>query len=207
MRAIRHAGCLLCTCIYTLTVTHTHTHTCNHTHMFTQIVIMHRQKQVMRSWLCVVVVYWFDYCNNIPPLTRAIYYVLLIQLDPATVWLHEESPGNRAFFSDPQNTRFLPNDDVGILITDLVAMGSSVQTTSSATSVPLRMPSASSEPSTSGLPILQTQLSATRKAQSTNVKIVQASVKRLPTGKLEFFGQNQTFVDVTETTANLHYVT
>ena len=68
------------------------------------------------------------------------------------------------------------------------------------------MPSASTEPSTSVLPILQTQLSATRKAQSTNVKIVQASVKRLPTGKLEFFGQNQTFVDVTETTANLHYV-
>ena len=108
--------------MYLHTDSDTHTHTCNHTHMFTQIVIMHRQKQVMRSWLCVVVVYWFDCCNNIPPLTRAIYYVLLIQLDPATVWLHEESPGNRAFFPDPQNTRFLLNDDVGILITDLVAM-------------------------------------------------------------------------------------
>ena len=44
------------------------------------------------------------------------------------------------------------------------------------------------------------------KAQSTNVKIVQASVKRLSSGKMEFTAQNQTFVDVTETTANLHYV-
>ena len=129
-----------------------------------------------------------------------------MQLDPATVWLHEESPGNRAFFPDPGNTRFLLNDDVGILITNLVAMGSPVQTTSPATSAPLRMPSASAEPSTSGLHVPQTQFTASRKAQSTNVKIVQASIKRLPNGKMEFLAQNQTFVDVTETTANLHYV-
>ena len=75
-----------------------------------------------------------------------------------------------------------------------------------ATSVPPRMPSASSEPSTSGLHIPQTQFTASRKAQSTNVKIVQASMKRLPNGKMEFMAQNQTFVDVTEVTANLHYV-
>lgn len=120
------------------------------------------------------------------------------------MWLHEESPGNRAFFPDPQNQRFLLNDDVGILITNLVAMGSPVQTTSSAASV-LRMPSASSEPPTSGLHS-QTQFTAARKAQSTNVKIMQASIKRLNNGKLEFLPQNQTFVDVTETTANVHYV-
>ena len=53
-----------------------------------------------------------------------IHATSLIQLDPATVWLREESPGNRAFFPDEQNTRFVLNDDVGILITDLVAMGS-----------------------------------------------------------------------------------
>ena len=134
---------------------------------------------------------------------------LFVQLDPATIWLHEESPGNRAFFPDPQNARFLLNEDVGILITNLVAMGSPIQTsphTLPTTSVPPRMPSASSEPSTSGLHIPQTQFTASRKAQSTNVKIVQASMKRLPNGKMEFMAQNQTFVDVTETTANLHYV-
>ena len=47
-----------------------------------------------------------------------ITYMLLslIQLDPATVWLREESPGNQAFFPDEHNTRFVLNDDVGILI-------------------------------------------------------------------------------------------
>ena len=61
----------------------------------------------------------------------------------------------------------------------------------------------SSEPSMSGLS--QAILSA-RKIQSCNVKIIQASVRHLPSGKLEFSPQNQTFVDVMEATANLHYV-
>ena len=129
-----------------------------------------------------------------------------MQLDPATVWLHEESPGSRAFFPDPSNTHFLLTDDVDILITNLVAMGSPVQSTSSSTSATTRMSSASAEPSTYGLQVPQTQYTASRKAQSTNVKILQASIKRLSNGKIEFLAQNQTFVDVTETTANLHYV-
>lgn len=90
--------------------------------------------------------------------------------------------------------------------TDLVAMGSSIQTTSPITSSAARVPSiaSSQEPSTSGMQH-QTQFSA-RKTQSSNVKIVQASMKHLASGKIEFIPQNQTFVDVTETTANLHYV-
>ena len=129
-----------------------------------------------------------------------------MQLDPAIVWLHEESPGSRAFFPDSHNTRFLLNDDVGVLITNLVAMGSPVPTTSPASSVPARMSAALAEPSTSGLHIPQAQFTASRKAQSTNVKIIQASMKRLANGKVEFLAQNQTFVDVTEATANLHYI-
>ena len=31
-------------------------------------------------------------------------------------------------------------------------------------------------------------------------------MKRLSNGEVEFMAQNQTFVDVTETTANLHYI-
>ena len=88
-------------------------------------------------------------------------------------------------------------------------MGSPIQTTQRAPparSTSPRMSSVSFEPSTSGLHVPQTQFTASRKAQSTNVKIVQASVKRLSSGKMEFTAQNQTFVDVTETTANLHYV-
>lgn len=134
---------------------------------------------------------------------------VLIQLNPETVWLQEESPGHRAFFPDPQNTRFLFSDDVGTLITDFKAMGSpsAPQTpvasqTTRVSSVPW---SGLSEASTSTAPASQL-FTATRKTQSTNVKIVQASMKRLSGGKMDFTPQNQTFVDVTEATANLHYV-
>ena len=131
----------------------------------------------------------------------------MIQLDPATVWLREESPGNRAFFPDEHNSRFVLNDDVGILISDLVAMGSpmtSMQSHSPPTSSARVLPTSPELPSTSGLSH-PANISA-RKNQSCNVKIVQASVRRLSSGKLEFSPQNQTFVDVTEATANLHYV-
>ena len=60
------------------------------------------------------------------------------------------------FFPDSHNTRFLLNDD-GILITNLVAIGSPVPTTSPASSIPARMSAASAEPSTSGLHIPQAQ--------------------------------------------------
>ena len=125
-----------------------------------------------------------------------------MQLDPSTVWLREE-PGSRAFFPDSQNTRFVLNDDVGVLITELVAMGSPVPGSTSQSAV--RVPSISSlsnEPSTSGL-----QAQALRKTQSSSVKIIHASMKWLVNGKLDFVPHNQTFVDITEATANVNYIT
>ena len=92
-----------------------------------------------------------------------------MQLDPSMVWLREES-GSRAFFPDSQNSRFVLNDDVGVLITDLVAMGSPVPGTTSFGQSAVRVPSISSlsnEPLTSGL---QTQ--ALRKIQTSSVKII-----------------------------------
>lgn len=130
-----------------------------------------------------------------------------LQLDPATVWLQEEAPGNRAFFPNPQNTQFVLNDDVGLLITNMVAMGSSASAVTQP-SVSLRPQlSGISEASTSAASTSQLQFAAsTRKQSSTNVKIVQATMKRLSSGKVEFTSQNQTFVDVTEVTANVHYI-
>ena len=95
---------------------------------------------------------------------------------------------------------------MGVLITDLVAMGSPAQGQPSFAPSAGRVASISSlanEPSTSGTQSVQ----AIRKTQSINVKVIQASVKRLANGKLEFMPHNQTFVDVTEATANVNYVT
>ena len=111
----------------------------------------------------------------------------------------------KCFFPDGQISRFLLSDDVGILITELVAMGSPAVGTMSFGQSAARVPSISSlpnEPSTSGL---QTQ--PLRKNQTSSVKIIQASMKRLANGKAEFAPQNKTFVDLCEATANVNYVT
>ena len=127
-----------------------------------------------------------------------------MQLDPSTVGLREES-GSRTFFPDAQNSHFVLSDDVGILITELVAMGSPAVGTMSFGQSAVRVPSISSlpnEPSTSGL-----QMQSLRKNQTSSVKIIQASMKRLANGKADFIPHNQTFVDISEATANVNYVT
>ena len=135
-----------------------------------------------------------------------LVFDFFVQLDPLTVWLREEG-GSRAFFPDLQNAQFVLSDDVGVLITDLIAMGSPAQGQPSFAPSVGRVAAISSslanEPSTSGTQ----SVPAMRKIQSINVKIIQASVKRLANGKLEFMPHNQTFVDVTEATANVNYVT
>lgn len=42
--------------------------------------------------------------------------------------------------------------------------------------------------------------------QTINVKVIQASMKRLSSGKCTFTHLSQTFVDVTESTANVNYI-
>ncbi len=123
-------------------------------------------------------------------------------MDPLSVWIRESesSGGSRAFSPNHNNTRFLFNDNVGVFITHLVAVGS-----------PMSVPSSSkvlsaTTPSDSNPPLVNAQFSY-RKAHSCNVKIVQASINRSSTGKIEFKAENQTFVDVNDSTANVHYVT
>ena len=46
-----------------------------------------------------------------------------------------------------------------------------------------------------------------KKLQTANVKVVQASLKRLASGKCEFVHLGQTFVNVNEANANVDYIT
>ena len=96
-----------------------------------------------------------------------------------------------------------PIDDVGVIITQIVAMGSPLLSHSS-------RPSTSSfglESATISTPPTHQNVFSSRKSSSSNVKIVQAVCKRLSNGKMEFSGRNQLFIDVNERTANLDYIT
>ena len=82
---------------------------------------------------------------------------------------------------------FVLSDNVGILITDLVAMGSPAPRTASfgpsAVRVPSILSSISNKPLTSGV-----QIQALRKTQPSSVKIIKTStcMKHLASGKLDF---------------------
>ena len=114
-----------------------------------------------------------------------------------TVWLREEF-GNRAFFPDAANTKFnFPNDIVRLSIS-LIVKGSDPavpgSSSSSVSSVPVATESASGSPSF-------VSVTGSKKGHSLNVKVVQATMKRLANGKCEFIHLGQTFVNVNESTA------
>ena len=113
-----------------------------------------------------------------------------------------------AFFPDATNSSFLLNEDVGILVNDLVAMGSP------AVIPPAKMLLSSHSghsmvdpPASNTILPQQTQFTPTaRKNISSNVKVVQASIRYLSNGKVEFSAMSQTHVDVTDATANVNFV-
>ena len=124
---------------------------------------------------------------------------LTVQIDPATAYLREEF-GQRAFFPDANNEFQLPSS-VGATIFSLVVEGSPPNsraanqiTGSSAACIP--------GPSSGNRPIF-----STKKEVSVKVKVVQATLKKSPSGKMKFTRENQTYVTVIEGTANLDYVT
>ena len=62
-------------------------------------------------------------------------------------------------------------------------------------------------PTTSSGSAIQHQPAPGRKHSSISIKVVQAGFKRLIGSRPELIPQNQTFVDLTEATANINYVT
>lgn len=120
-----------------------------------------------------------------------------VQVDPSTAYLREEF-GQRAFFPDASN-EFHLQSCVGVTIFSLIVEGSqhSTQPTNQTTTAVACMPG----PSSVSRPIF-----STKKEASVKVKVVQATIKKSPSGKMEFTSENQTYVTVSEGTANLDYV-
>ena len=114
-----------------------------------------------------------------------------MQVDPDTAYLKEEF-GQRAFeFNLPSS--------VGVTILSLIVEGTFLgsrpvgQLGTSVSPIP--------GPSSANRPIF-----STKKELSVKVKVVQATLKKSPSGKMEFTSENQTYVTVTEGTANVDYV-
>ena len=126
---------------------------------------------------------------------------IYVQLDPASVWLQEEY-GNRAYFPNTTGASFDLPSDIGLTAPSLVVQGQANQ----AASVAHNMPTiATPGPSTYG-PSPRPPFTARRSTPSVSVKVVQATMSRQASGKPSFNKLGQTFLDLTDATANVSYV-
>ena len=118
------------------------------------------------------------------------------------MWLRAES-GNRAYFPDASGSSFELPTDVAWEVRSLVVEGQPLKAAASTSGPTIATPSTgASIPGPS-----RTPFTATKKfSSSVNVKLVQAVMSRQPSGKPNFNTLGQTFVDVTEATANVTYI-
>lgn len=120
-----------------------------------------------------------------------------------TLWL-KGSDGRSRFFPDRNNEYFDFTSDVGLFVTTLIVEGTAFSTRSSAgvsqPAIASRVQSISVQPLFSRRPSNTTGF--------VTVKILYSMMKKSATGnKLEFKKLHQMFVKVTESTANVHYIT
>ena len=122
--------------------------------------------------------------------------------------------GNKAFFPNAENTEFEFSDEVGDTILDLVVEGVNpipgrVNTQSIIKpSIPVALHtgnlilySPTNMPGPSGVRPLQCQ-----GRKTSNVRITKAVLKALMNGKTELIKMEQVFIDLSEGTANVHFV-
>lgn len=126
------------------------------------------------------------------------------------MWL-KQAGGNlnavkQSFFLDVRNQHFEFTSDVGYILTHFSVEGSALahyvasELSASAVSRAQLTSGRDSVPTTSSI-----QAIGTRKT-NVIIKIVQASVKRTGSGRVEFTPSGQAFIEVTDSTANVHYL-
>ena len=121
-------------------------------------------------------------------------------MDIHSVWLKDEV-NRKSYFPDVLNTKFEEFPINFGNVTLIVEGCEQRQSTNSPRPIvgsPLSAPSAAPRPSFSS--------SARKPSQSVTIKIVQAKMRCLSNGKIEFTNVDQTFVDITETTANVNHL-
>ena len=94
----------------------------------------------------------------------------------------------------------------------LIVKGRAENTTNSfyteSPSVPIATPGSSGMSSgNNATPLRQIVPFAKKGSNTINVKVVKAAMKHLGKGKVEFSSRGQTYIDVTDSTANVHYIT
>lgn len=105
------------------------------------------------------------------------------------------------YFPDETNSHFelSPNIEMSCLLVE----GSPQNRGTFATPMPLATPGPSGSSGTSYRQLVP----VSKKGNTINVKVIQATMKRQPNGKYEFSSTGQAFIDVTDSTANVNYIT
>uniref|UniRef100_A0A1X7UYK0 RING-type domain-containing protein n=1 Tax=Amphimedon queenslandica TaxID=400682 RepID=A0A1X7UYK0_AMPQE len=127
----------------------------------------------------------------------------IFDLNPATVWIQQHH-GRKVYFPDMGTSEFDFSND----LEDrdyLVVRSQKAQ--SRETNLSVDIPGPSSSNSVPAVTPSRPIITAKKTNDCATVKIIQASMKRLSTGKAEFAHQAQTFIDIRDDTANVTYPT
>jgi hypothetical protein len=129
-------------------------------------------------------------------------------VDIDTLWLRE-SGGQAAFFPNNINSQFNFSSEVGLFLTSLIVEGRSTATAPPVTralSVSGTQHSSGQHSGASSGPIAPLGGKKSSSGQHTNVKIIQAILKRNLNGHNEFSPLSQCHIYVDESTANVTYL-
>jgi hypothetical protein len=126
--------------------------------------------------------------------------LVFLLLDLATVWLKDEN-GYKAFFPDTNNAHFHLTSDVGLLISNLIVEGNPIQEVGTASSQSLGVFPQQNNSCRGSVKRLSLDQSP-----ACNVKVLQAKMKKSTSGRPEFKINQQTFIEINETTANVEFL-
>ena len=141
----------------------------------------------------------------------AVYTCVMIQVDPAEVWLRADVD-NRGFFPDDSGNFNLTEASLtfgAVLFVEGPNLGSSANSrlTVSSTAQSSSSGASASYKTNPPPPAFKSVIPAKQsKGPSYTVKIVKAEMERSRTGKVDFTQEAQMHVDLIETTANVEYV-
>ena len=119
------------------------------------------------------------------------------------MWLKEAGGGRTTFFPDARNESFDFTSDVGFLVTRFIVQGNSHRASISEAGSSRVLSTINAKPPQA--PPLFTKKGSSN--ASINLKILQAVIKKGTGTRPEFKPTHQEFVEITECTANVRYLT
>ena len=168
---------------------------------------LRRVFQVRKLVCCVLIKYVSGVwdlactCQSVMQYLLILIHYYYLQVDPAEVWLRDDCDGT-AYFPQEGHFHLHSMPTYSMLVVEGPEMGGGQRTSNSrqvsVTSIPT--------PTSSLPPPTFRSVTATRRGPTFSLKVVKATMQRQGRGKAEFQPTSQTYLELTEATANVEHI-